>query len=273
MIAVVHIHKTAGTTLAGVLKRSYGARHLDVLKVDRTVDHLTPPELELMMDRFYPRLASINAHPVRVYTGLDEVVPDIEYVTFLRDPIERTASHYQYDVQVGGVEIPFSEWVTHEAVPDRQTRILAGPNATGEDAIALLPRFAFIGRSDRFDESLVMMQRTLSIPDIRYRSKWVASSDEIKRGLLSDPKSLELLAAVNTEDQKVWDHFVSDTYPKQVSVFGPGLEDAVAEMQRRNSKMNKARVYFSGRYAAYVLKWRFRYQPWVRELTGDPAAS
>ena len=106
------------------------------------------------MERCYPRLDSINAHPVRIYAGLEAVVPDIEYVTFLRDPIERTASHYQYDVQVGGVDIPFDEWITHEAVPDRQTRILAGPDASGEDAIALLGRFAFVGRTDRFDESL-----------------------------------------------------------------------------------------------------------------------
>ena len=105
----------------------------------------------------------------------------------MRDPIERTASHYQYGVQVGGVDIPFDDWIGHEAVPDRQTRILAGPEASGEEAIELLARFAFVGRSDRFDESLVMMQRKLSIPDIRYRSKWVAPSNQIKRGLLSDP--------------------------------------------------------------------------------------
>jgi hypothetical protein len=156
VIAVVHIHKTAGTTLAGVFKRSFGARHLDVLKIDSTTEHLTPEELRQMMDRFYPRLDSINAHPVRVYSGLEAVVPEIEYISFLRNPIERTASHYQYDFQVGGVDIPFEEWVTHDAVPDRQTRILAGPDASGEDAIALLPRFSFIGRSDAFDESLVL---------------------------------------------------------------------------------------------------------------------
>ncbi len=272
MIAVVHIHKTAGTTLAGVFKRSYGSRHLDVLEIDRSTPHLTSSELRRIMDRFYPRLDSINGHPVRIYAGLEEVEPDIEYVTFLRDPIERTASHYQYDVQVGGVDIPFEEWITHDAVPDRQTRILAGPEASGEDAITLLPRFSFVGRSDRFDESLVIMQRRLSIPDIRYRSKWVAPSNDIKRNLLGDPESLEQLAAVNREDQKVWDHTVSEVYPKQQAEFGSDLEDTVAEFRGRNAKMGRLQVYAHPPYLAYVVKWRLRYRPWVRRVTGDPTA-
>jgi len=272
VIALVHIHKTAGTTLAGVFKRSFGGRHLDVLEIDRSTPHLTPDELRRIMDRFYPRLNSINAHPVRAYSGLEEVVPDIEYVSFLRNPIERTASHYQYDFQVGGVNIPFEEWVTHDSVPDRQTRILAGPNASGEDAIALLPRFSFIGRSDAFDESLVLMQRKLAIPDIRYRSKWVAPSNDIKQRLLGDPESLELLASVNREDQKLWDHFAAEVYPKQVVGFGPGLDEAVTEFRQQNSKMNAFRVYGNRNYLAYVLKWRLRYRPWVRKVTGDPTA-
>ena len=272
MIAVVHIHKTAGTTLGGVFKRSYGTRHLDVLEIDRSTPHLTADELRRTMGRCYPRLDSINAHPVRIYAGLEEVVPDIEYVTFLRDPIERTASHYQYDVQVGGVDIPFDEWITHEAVPDRQTRILAGPDASGEEAVALLARFAFVGRTDRFDESLVMMQRKLSIPDIRYRSKWVAPSNQIKRDLLNDSESVDKLAAVNLEDQKVWDHVVAEVYPKQQVEFGPDLDSAVEDFHRRNSKMSRLHTYANRHYLGYVLKWRLRYRPWVRKITGDPTA-
>ena len=34
MLAVVHIHKTAGTTLAGVLKHVNGGTHCDVLAED-----------------------------------------------------------------------------------------------------------------------------------------------------------------------------------------------------------------------------------------------
>lgn len=272
MIAVVHIHKTAGTTLAGVFKRSYGRRHLDVLKIDATTPHLTPEELQVMKDKFYPRLDSLNAHPVRIYSGLESVEPDIEYLTFVRDPIERTASHYQYDVQVGGVDLPFEEWITHAAVPDRMTRIIAGPDATGEDAIEWLGRFAFVGRSDRFDESLVMMQQRLGIPDIRYRSKWVAPSNEIKKKLLRDPITRQQLASVNVEDQKVWEHVVAEIYPKQQAEYGLQLAEEVEAFRARNSKMTALRTFANLNYITYVAKWRLRYRPWVRKVTGNPTA-
>lgn len=272
VIAVVHIHKTAGTTLATVFKRSYGARHLDVLKIDRSVPHMTPDELQMTMNRYYPRLDSISAHPVRVYSGLEQVVPDIDYLCFVRDPVVRTASHYQYDVQRGGVDLPFEEWITHDAVRDRQTRIIAGDDGSAEDAIALLGRFSFVGRSDRFNESLVMMQRRLEIPDIRYYSKWVAPNNEIKQGLLEDPETVELLESVNQHDLRVWQHVVDEIYPKQRAEFGPDLDDAVAAFETRNSKMSKLRLYANWNYIRYVEKWRRRYRPWVRRTTGDPEA-
>ncbi len=272
MLAVVHIHKTAGTTLSGVLKRSFGPRHLQVIEIDPSTPHLTAAQLRQTMRRYYPRLDSISGHAVRAYAGLEEAVPDIEYVAFMRDPIERTASHYQYDVQRGGVDLSFEEWITHDAVRDRQTQILAGPGANGEQAIELLARFALIGRSDRFDESLVMMQRRLGVPDIRYSSKWVAPSNEIKEALLADPGTRRILEEVNREDAKVWSHFVGEIYPKQQADFGPDLDETVAAHRKRNSRMSRLRMYAHPRYLGYVLKWRLRYRRWVRRVTGDPKA-
>jgi hypothetical protein len=36
--------------------------------------------------------------------------------------------------------------------------------------------------------------------------------------------------------------------------------------------MNAFRVYGNRNFLAYVLKWRLRYRPWVRKVTGDPTA-
>ena len=262
VIAVVHIHKTAGTTLAGVFKRSFGGRHCDVRLTDREAGHLTPDGLR-QLRRWYPRLKSILGHPVRVYAGLEEAAGDIEYVTFLRDPVVRTASHYQYDVQRGGVDLPFEEWVAHDAVRDRQTRILAGPDGTAEQAIELLGRFSFVGRADRFDESLVMMRRFVGVPDVRYASKWVAPTDDIKKRLLDDPASVALLESVNQNDMRVWQHVVDEVYPKQIALFGPGLANEVAALKEANRRMTTRRMYAHPRYAWYVAKWRLGYSPWV----------
>jgi hypothetical protein len=106
MLAVVHIHKTAGTTLSGVLKHANGGTHCDVLAEDPQAPFFSAEDLRHLR-RFYPRLRSILGHDVRAYSDLETVMPDIEWVAFLREPLTRTASHYQYDVQRGGVDLPF----------------------------------------------------------------------------------------------------------------------------------------------------------------------
>jgi len=262
VIGVVHIHKTAGTTLASVFKRSFGARHCDVYSEDPSRP-FSAEDLRRMRRRFYPRLHSVLGHDVRVYSDLEDAAGEVQWVTFLRDPVRRTASHYQYDRVVGGVDLPLEEWLTHHAVWDRQTRVIAGPDGTAEQAIALLPRFTLVGVTERFDESLVMMKRFVGMRDIRYASKWVAPTDDIKRQLLADPEAVAAIEAVNRNDLALYEHVVSEVFPKQVAEYGTALDTDVAWFRRSNKGMTRARMYGSPRYMAYVAKWRAEYRPWV----------
>ena len=263
MLAVVHIHKTAGTTLAGMLKHANGARHCHVYSEDPAAPYFSAADLRRMQARFYPRLRSILGHDVRLYSDLESAEPDIEWITFLRDPVTRTASHYQYDLQRGGVDLPFEEWITHEAVRDRQTRIMAGPDGTAERAIELLGRFSFVGLTEQFDESLVMLKRKVGLRDIRYASKWVAPADDVKTRLLADPQAVEMLEAVNRQDLALYDHLLAEVYPKQRCEYGIGLDADVAWFRRSNYRMTVARMYRNPRYLAYLAKWRLGYLPWV----------
>lgn len=263
MLANVHLHETAGTTLAGVFKQSFGPRHCDVYSEDAAAPFFSAADLRRLKERFYPRLTSISGHDIRLYGDLEAEEPDIRYLTFLRDPIERCASHYQYDVQVGGVDLPFEDWISHAAVRDRMTRHIGGPEATAADAITMLDRVAFVGLVHRFDESLVLMQRSLGVPDVRYACRWVAPADQIKQALLSDQGSRAMLESVNREDLVLYRHVLDEVYPKQVAEYGPGLEAAVAWLRRGNRRMTKRRMWARPRYVAYVAKWRLRYLPWV----------
>jgi len=273
MLAVVHVHKTAGTTLAGVLKRSYGTHHCYVYAEDPSAPYFSAEHLRRIKERFYPRLRSVLGHDVRVYSDLEDEVEPIEWVTFLRDPITRTASHYQYDVQRGGVDIPFEEWVTHDVVPDRQTRIIAGPDGTAEQAISLLSRFSLVGLTERFDESLVMLQRAVGLPDIRYAPRWVAPNNSIKRRLLSDPESVRRIEAVNRHDVELYRWVEEELYPKQQAAYGPALDGDVAAFKSSNEGMTRWHQYVHPRYAAYVAKWRLRYLPWVERQRSRAAGA
>jgi hypothetical protein len=263
-IAIVHIHKTGGTTLSGVLKSSFGGRHCLVSAEDPEAPFFSADDLRRLR-RFYPFIRSIMGHDIRTYGDLDAAAPGLTYITMLRDPLVRCASHYQYDVQRGGIDIPFEEWITHDVSPNRQTRHLAGPGASAADAIGVLEeRVGFVGLVERYDESLVMMRRALGLREIRYARKWTAPSDDIKRRLLEDPRSRDLLVEANREDLEVYRHSLEVMFPRQVAAYGADLEGDVAAFREVNRGVNRWRMYARPRYAWYVAKWRLLYDPWVR---------
>jgi hypothetical protein len=126
--------------------------------------------------------------------------------------------------------------------------------------------------TEKFDESLVMLGRKVGIKDLRYASKWVAPSDGIKKRLLSDPETREMLAAVNREDLAVYEHLVREIYPKQKAEYGIGLDTDVAWFRRHNQGITQRRLYAGHRYATYVAKWRWAYHPWVERRRARAAA-
>jgi hypothetical protein len=266
MIGVVHIYKTAGTTLASALKGSFGARHCDLLPLDPAAPHITVEELRRTMDRWYPRLDSILGHRLRIYSGLEALTGNIRWVTLLRDPIERTASQYQHDLQHDRIEMDFDTWISRDEVRDCQTRFIAGPTADSRAAIDLLERFAFVGRSDRFDESMILMTRALDMPEVSYTPKWVAPSNRIKDQLLSDPDTLAKLASANKQDLVVWRHFVTQLFPRQRRKLGSDLDGALEALRARNQRITPVRQCLSPTYLAYLAKWRLGYRPWARRI-------
>ncbi|MCB2223495.1 MAG: hypothetical protein KQH83_04880 [Actinobacteria bacterium] len=262
-LAIAHIHKTAGTTLSGALKAALGGRYCLVTARDPHAPFFDAAELHAMR-RVYPRLEVLMGHDIRPWGDLHEAVPGLQYATFLRDPVTRCASHYQYDVQRGRVDLPFEEWIAHEVSPNRQVRHLAGPGASGDDAVALVEeRVAFVGLLEHFDASLVMMAARFGLPPLHYVRKWSAPADDIKRRLLDDPSAREMLEAANREDMILYRHVVDEVLPRQEAAYGPALGADVEQFRAEMEGMTLARLQRTPRYAWYVAKWRLAYQPWV----------
>ena len=262
-LAIAHIHKTAGTTLSAALKAAFGGRYCLVTSRDPWGPHLSAAEVRSMRT-VYPNLEVLMGHDVRPTGDLHEAWPDLSYATFVRDPVVRCASHYQYDVQRGRVDLPFEEWITHDVSPNRQVRHLAGAHATGADAVRLLEeRVDFVGVTEHFDASLVMMAAFYGFSRLAYVRKWSAPNDDIKRRLLDDPKTRALLEEANREDMVLYRHVLDEVLPRQEAAYGPALEADVAAFREANGSLRPRDLYLSPRYAWYVAKWRFGYQPWV----------
>ncbi|MFQ5947253.1 MAG: sulfotransferase family 2 domain-containing protein [Acidimicrobiia bacterium] len=266
MLAFVHIHKTAGTTLASILKRSFGARHCNAYSWSKDGPYFSAADYR-RLHRLYSSLESMLGHEIRAYSDLEEACPAVAYYTFVRDPLVRCASHYQYDRQRGGVEMRFEEWIQDDKTHDRQVRHIAGPEPDAQTAIALLEdNFFFVGLVERFDESLVLFQNVVGpdrLQSIHYFRKWAAPDDVIKDRLLNDRKTRALLEDANRMDLELYEHVTREIYPRQRSDYGPGLDEAVTAFQASNRHTKKSDMYLTRNYIGYLLKWRLAYLPTV----------
>jgi hypothetical protein len=184
LLVQIHIPKTAGSALRGVLNKEYGDCFR---KAPNTFTHPQVAE-----ERLRARVAGANAaQPLaiagHIVFGLRDVLPeDSRYVTVLRAPVERTLSHYGYLVaprdpkeRPHGLlarDTPYRPELSLEEaledpryLPDNlQTRMIVCRRSPFEqlpgDALEqakehLRSRFAFVGVTERFDEFAALLAR------------------------------------------------------------------------------------------------------------------
>lgn len=251
MYAFMHIEKTAGSTLTTILRRSFGTRHCDI-RLPLAKRKLGERDVRPCVDesdlqraqRLYPQLSCIAGHNVKPYAGLGTSGDNIRFFTFLRDPAARFLSHYLNRARVYTREA-FDAWVSSIWTQNWQTKKIAGvPDA--DRAIEIMQqRIGFIGLTERFDESLVLMCQWLAEPGFHGEYRRVNQLKEKRRprdierertdtSYLKSDYARQRIAEANAEDQKVYDYVTQHVYPRQVSAYRGDLAADVQQLQQRN---------------------------------------
>jgi hypothetical protein len=236
MLAFVHLHKTAGKTINWILRRSFGLRHCDPLPWSKQATVFTAQDYHRLA-RLYPVIDSISSHALRAYSDLDRICPTIQYFTFMREPLQRSASHYQFTVEYRKKRISFDEWISHKNNRNYQTRVIAGTWDLERAVRILEDKFMFVGLVERFDESLVILTRRYSVKtlNIFYRSKHIAKKNELKNELLANPSTRRQLEESNEIDTLLYEYVFDKLYPKYRAEYGEALENDVASFKRMNA--------------------------------------
>ncbi len=91
----------------------------------------------------------------------------------------------------------------------------------------------FVGLTERFDESLVLLRSWSNEPglDIRYRARNMAPDNRIKKRLLRDPAIVDMLERMHEEDTKVYRYARDVIYPRQLERHGDSLAENLAQLQ------------------------------------------
>jgi hypothetical protein len=264
MYAFVHIEKTGGSTLITIFRRSFGIRHCDVRlplikrRDDRDDHRICVQAADLRrVCRLYRNLRGISGHNVKPYADLASECPDIRFVTIVRDPVARFRSHFINRAE-GHCRQALDSWLASPWVHNWQTKMIAGePN--GQKAIDLIAtRFGFVGLTERFDESLLLLAQWLQEPGFRvaYRAANQTSDKRRPRDISRQRSDMSYLDSAEVlEDQKVYD-FVRDTiYPRQLADYPGDLAADLHEFQQQNRSPGRLREPLWGRVMRnYVYK-------------------
>ncbi len=118
-------------------------------------------------------------------------------VTFLRDPVARSLSHFAFGADRGGwsINTPFAEVIASGGILDNpMTRQLAGLTSPGqpctEETLAVaqanLARCAFVGLAEQFDLSLQVFLSRFGLPSVIYVDRGRGKALDLPNDLADD---------------------------------------------------------------------------------------
>jgi Galactose-3-O-sulfotransferase len=245
----LHIGKTAGTSLRQVLRRNY--RPAEALRVgtperprEETLDQFaTLPE--------HTRESARLLFGHMVY-GLHTAVPrDSTYITMVRKPKSLVLSQYRFVLRRTGhrlhervvsenmgIEEYIRSGISLE-MDNSQTRAIAGDLSTpyGECTDAMLDTakanierdFAVVGLTERFDETLVLLQKTFGWSKLHYVRANVAPHSPIE---LSDEANA-LIKEHNRLDDELY-RFASERFDAAIATY-PSFAEDLARFNKSNA--------------------------------------
>ncbi len=254
LLVHIHISRTGGSTLNHVLRSSYGARHCPVEPWESRWGGSPFSAHDLRrLRKVYPDLKSVAGHRIFGYVDLEEKATDLRYFALMRDPIKACASRFQGKARRSGKTLnEFEDWIQKDWTRNRHTKSISG-NDDVADAIRLIAeKNIFIGLTERFDESLLLLKRLVAPDlDISYKPTNVARDKTIAQRLLSNERTVQMLAESQEADLELYRYVKQELYPEYMRNYGSRLaEDVVIYRETRRNHFNRRNVVIS-RVKAY----------------------
>lgn len=249
-VIFLHIGKTAGTTMRQVLRRNFRSSDTMVIRV-----RARPREETL--ERFGELPAEVRSRPrlIMGHTifGLHEHVPrPSTYITIVRKPSSLVVSQYRFVLRTPGHrhhEVVTSEGMSFAdyirsgmslEMDNSQTRAVAGDLSTpyGECTDVMLERakqnldesFSVAGLTERFEETLILLQKTFGWSHLHYVRANVAPQGPPVD--ITD-EARDLIGEHNRLDDALYAH-VSERF-EEARRRHPSFEDDLARFRRTNA--------------------------------------
>lgn len=270
----LHVPKCGGTTIHGILRGNFskGSRYY----VDPSDVAGSRRELAAKSEQERRRIQLLHGH--LSYGWHEHVANSAVYFTFIRHPVERVVSHYNYvryrtdhdhylRDAVEQEDMTIAEYVASgvcDETNNGQVRLLAGAEDIvqepygnsvlpyGTNDPGLLDRalqnidnhFVFVGLQERFDMSLLLMRDCLQLETVTYQRKNIGTAHYRKRRPTDE--DIEVIRKYNQLDFQLYQK-MTERFDKAANVIRlPGLQLAWLGFRNRLHKwrtsLRKARV-------------------------------
>jgi hypothetical protein len=218
-VIFVHIPKSAGTTFNRIMDWEYNP--LRVYSLNGRYFRKSYQRLTGLRRQHLGRFRVFKGH---MPFGLHRVLPQRStYLTILRDPVDRAISEYHFAIddrfhpdRHAVRKLSLEEFVRTYAPSNAQTKMIAG-QSTAYDFLAgectpemlrvaidnLRHRFAFIGLSERFEESLALAKVLFGWKIRRYGSFRTTRVRPPKRAIAQETR--QLIAQCNSFDVALYE--------------------------------------------------------------------
>ncbi len=237
LLVFLHLAKTGGRTLDTVFRNTYGAGYVQAEAWRATrpmgwgdgefiIPTYEPDDVRRLL-RLCPWARAIGGHPLTLWSGAHEVRP-VRYVAFLREPVSRGISHYQYHVNTNPDPLGWDAWCDWREHHNHQARYFDRAGDSAAAIAAIQQHGVFVGLLERFEESLLLLQKLVA-PELHpaYLRRNTAESNDVARELRSDPDRCARIRDMYAADIPLYDWVRNELWPGYEHAYGPGLaEDA-----------------------------------------------
>lgn len=255
ILAFVHIHKAAGTTLTHILRLNFFLTHFDanILFQKDSKGVFQADEMKKII-KINPFVRCISGHDIKPFSDLSIKFPKIRYITLLRDPIKRSISNYQYNVEKHGSKLSFDEYLSKHWSKNDQTRWIAGSDDISLAKQIISNKFFLVGLVEQFDGFLILLKKKLEPMKFKigYKQQNVANKHSaIRKYIYRNYNEYEKkIINHNLLDIKLYHYVKNEILPKEKRAYGPTYEDDLEHYKKLGSRFPLSLI----RYLDYIYR-------------------
>jgi len=167
----VHIERSGGTTFNSMLINNF-LGYL-VPKIKSPVDQKKEKDPNRLIftnsnlkevKKWAPNIKVLGGHHTRIFAEYEKIINGrIFYFTFLRDPVSRYLSHYNFQRNVMKINWTLTEFLNNYYFNNWQTKRIAGVEDVEIAKSYVAGRFDFVGLTEHYDESLLIFREKIGL--------------------------------------------------------------------------------------------------------------